>query len=197
LIEAFSAGRPLGFELTTNVPATWTWRAPPDVGADAAELVQHLYFEEEGFVRSALSRLAGSRADVDDLLQEVFIVALRRAQTLAGASSPRAWLYGVAVRIASTHRRRDRWRRFLRLDAAEHIPSEIDPALERADARRQIISLLNGMSEKRRVVFILFELQELSGEEIAEALGCPLKTVWTRLHHARKDFEAAVAREQL
>jgi RNA polymerase sigma-70 factor (ECF subfamily) len=184
-------------KVTNNLPATWTWRPPAEAGTDAAEFVEHLYLEEEGFIRSAISRLAGPAADVDDLLQEVFIIALRRSQTLARASSPRAWLYGVAVRIASTHRRRDRWRRFLGLEAAEHLAGETDPSVERADARRQVLSLINRMSEKRRIVFILFELQELSGEEIAEALGCPLKTVWTRLHHARRDFAAALAREQL
>jgi RNA polymerase sigma-70 factor, ECF subfamily len=44
------------------------------------------------------------------------------------------------------------------------------------------------MSEKRRAAFILFEIEGYSGEEIARIHGIPLKTVWTRLHHARKDF---------
>src|SRR5258707_726771 len=60
--------------------------------------------------------------------------------------------------------------------------------------RRQVLeSILARMSEKRRTTFVLFEIEGYSGEEIAQIQSLPLKTVWTRLHHARKDFMRMVS----
>jgi RNA polymerase sigma-70 factor, ECF subfamily len=68
-------------------------------------------------------------------------------------------------------------------------PAEL---LERKEARAALHRLLGRMSEKRRAAFVLFEVEGYSGEEIASLLDVPLATVWTRLHHARKDFLALV-----
>ena len=61
--------------------------------------------------------------------------------------------------------------------------------LESREAERIVADVLQKMAPKKREVFALYELESLSGEEIAERVGCPVATVWTRLHHARKDFE--------
>ena len=63
-----------------------------------------------------------------------------------------------------------------------------DEAFERAETRVQIAEILARLPHKKREVFALFELEGLSGDEIAERLGCPVNTVWTRLHHARQEF---------
>jgi RNA polymerase sigma-70 factor (ECF subfamily) len=165
--------------------------AAPAARGLALDELSRLYRAYAGFVRRAVVRLAGPGADIDDLVQDVFLVALERRESFEGRSASTTWLFGIAVRIVSSARRRARLRRFLRLEAAHepvdrHTP---DRLFEHSEASRIVYRILDGLSEKRRTVFILYELEGLSGEEIATAVACPLKTVWTRLHHARKDFQ--------
>jgi RNA polymerase sigma-70 factor (ECF subfamily) len=68
--------------------------------------------------------------------------------------------------------------------------------LETLEKQRLLVRLLAKMSEKRRRVFVLFEVEGYRGEEIADILDVPVNTVWTRLHHARKDFFALVAQHE-
>jgi len=156
--------------------------------------------EHLDFVYRAARRLAGPDAEVDDLVQEVFLVAHRRLADFEGRAQMTTWLYGIAVRVVAKDRRLA-WlkalRRRLSLDDAAHVPAPDDTAAatHRREAERTVYGALDGMSEKRRTVLILYELEGLSGDEIAKTLGIPLKTVWTRLHYARRDFRDRVARQ--
>ncbi len=164
--------------------------------AEVREEVRALYTQHAESLRTGLRRLTWQGCDVDDLLQEVFIVVIRRPQPLLLAESPRAWLYGVAVKVAAAARRKHQLREFLRLDAAE-VTAPVASAqfdLEARATASAVHKALGKLSSKKREVLVLFELQGLTGPEIAAALGCPLKTVWTRLHHARKDFEEHMVR---
>jgi RNA polymerase sigma-70 factor (ECF subfamily) len=180
-------------------------REPTTVATDTSAQRQ-LYESHADFVRGLVLRLGTPAADADDLVQETFVVAFRKwagfdralPSTGEGLSPERSWLYAIAVRVAAGARRRARVRRFLGLDAA---PEPADPAtpgslLETAEARRQVHRLLEGMAEKKRTVFLLFEVEGLTGEEIARVVGCPVKTVWTRLYHARREFLAKLARQE-
>jgi RNA polymerase sigma-70 factor (ECF subfamily) len=158
-------------------------------GADALAEVRALYMEHANDIAAALRRLTWPGCDVDDLLHEVFIVAIRRANAVLLAQSRKAWLYGVATRVASDARRKQRLRHFFAIGSA---PSAMDVRLESADV---VAHALSKLSARKREVLVLFELQGLTGPEIAQAVGCPLKTVWTRLHHARKAFESQVRRD--
>lgn len=136
-------------------------------------------------------------AEVDDLAQETFLVVRRKldgfdGQNLAG------WLYRIAQRTASDHRRRAWFRRLLSRSGEE--PDSLsagkgDPlqSLERRRAERVLQRALERMSPKRRVAFYLFEVEGYSGEEIAHLEDVPVNTVYTRIHHARKDFVRLVA----
>lgn len=148
--------------------------------------------------------LGGLQADLDDLTQDVFLVVRRKLVDFDGAHL-RAWLYRITRRTVRDYRRRAWFRRFLNRD--EPTPDEVehslqlesdDPsvAFERREAARTLGKLLDRLSEKRRATFILFEIEGYSGEEIASLEGIPLNTVWTRLHHARRDFFALVAKER-
>jgi len=139
-------------------------------------------------------------SDLEDVGQEVFVVVERKLHRFEG-DRVAAWLYRIAVRTASDHRRRAWFRRLwgrgghVQLDEVQcHAPGP-GPAelLERAEAERQLDAVLASMSEKRRVAFSLFEFEGYTGEEIAALLDVPVATVWTRLHHARKEFVARVA----
>lgn len=160
--------------------------------------VRLLYLEHASSLRLTLSRLAGNTLDPDDLLQEVFVVAMRKARDLGRADSRKAWLCGVAVKVATTRRRTARLLKFFGLAEAEQFASPESPqrTLEQRYASMRVAQVLQGMSDAKRTVFVLFEQQGYSGEEIAQALGIPLKTVWTRLFHARRAFEQELARLQ-
>jgi len=140
-------------------------------------------------------------ADAEDIAQEVFLVASRRLHAFDGVN-PAAWLYRITRRQVRDFRRR-RWIKniFTRehTDAVDGIPDQTaSPAgvLERKQNQRILFALLSKMNVDRRAAFVLFEVEGLSGEEIARVQGVPVNTVWKRLHVARKEFMALVARYQ-
>jgi RNA polymerase sigma-70 factor, ECF subfamily len=172
-------------------------RAEPGVGEkQGIASLQRLYEEHVEFVRRAVIRLGGPDADVEDLVHDVFVVALRAHERFEGRALVSTWLYGIALRVVAAARRRQRTRRFFGLDDA---PEPVDPRtpqrlFEDREASRLVYRALDKVSERKRTVFILFELEGLSGEEIAAIVDCPVKTVWTRLHHARKEFQVQLDR---
>lgn len=135
--------------------------------------------------------LGGLDADVEDIAQEVFLVVRRKLDGFEGERL-HAWLYGITRKTVSDHRRRAWARRVLRaFDAFESTPENRplpDELAENRQAMRVLSRLLERMSSVRRTAFVLYEIEGYSGEEIAELEGIPVKTVYTRLHHARKDF---------
>jgi RNA polymerase sigma-70 factor (ECF subfamily) len=155
-----------------------------------------------------LRALGAPDADREDLAQEVFLVVRRRLESFDGRNVA-GWLYQIARRQVLRHKRL-RWvRRVLggaSLESAASAGSETAPALQGAPAasplaaleakerRAQLQRLMAGLSEKRRAVLVLFEIDGYTGEEIAEILDVPINTVWTRLHHARRDFLEALGR---
>jgi RNA polymerase sigma-70 factor (ECF subfamily) len=153
---------------------------------------QRFYFQHVDFVRRVLARLLGPRHEVSDAVQEVFVIALLKRDAYAGRALPSTWLHAIAQRIALATRRRARLRAFLGLEAAQHVAAGATPQqhFESREASEQLYALLDRLSEKKRTVWILHELEELSGEQIAEIVGCPVKTVWTRLFHARRELYA-------
>ncbi len=162
------------------------------------EQIKGVYFAYAAELRLAMARLA-PELDADDLLQELFLIVLRKPEQLSSVESPRAWLYGIALKLATTRRRTARARRFFGLDVAAATPS-IDSSsrtLEQRDAHRRITKALESLSATKRETFVLFELQGLSGAEVAQALGISEKTVWTRLHQTRKEMLAALERQLL
>lgn len=156
-----------------------------------------LYETHANFVRQAVLRLGGPRGDQDDLVHEVFVVVLRRRDTWPTVREPRAWLYGVTARVVVAARRRTRLRQALGLSAPPPTagPGPLE-AFEQKEASALVYRALEGLSEKKRTVFILHELEGLTGEAIAEIVGCPLKTVWSRLGHARAGFSERLRRLQ-
>jgi RNA polymerase sigma-70 factor (ECF subfamily) len=142
--------------------------------------------------------LGAPEADNEDLAQEVFLVVRRRLRDFDGRNVA-GWLHRIAAGQVRQHRRR-RWIRSVLSPrqpiAIEDLPSlGTSPiaALETREKQRVLELLLSKMSEKRRVAFVLFEIDGYGGDEIADILDIPINTVWTRLHHARRDFFALVA----
>ncbi len=152
--------------------------------------LRRLYDEYRDLVRRAVIRLGGPRQDAEDLIHEVFVIAAARLGTFRGESQPSTWLYGICVKVVCHARRKERWLGLFQRGETPELPTYDSPHrhFEQREAAEICYRILNQLSEKKRTVFVLFELEQLTGEEIAIALDCPLKTVWTRLHHARKEF---------
>jgi RNA polymerase sigma-70 factor (ECF subfamily) len=143
-----------------------------------------------------LRRLGVEQAQLDDALQDVFVVVHRRLSEFDGRSL-RGWLYAIAVRVASDHRRAAAHRRTVPLPETL-VDQAPDPARasELTDAVRLLHELLGELDEPKRIVFVLGELEELSVPEIAEALGENQNTVASRLRAARARFDAAFRRRR-
>jgi RNA polymerase sigma-70 factor (ECF subfamily) len=166
---------------------------------EAVSDLRRLYDEHADFVRRAVIRLGGPRSDVDDLVQDVFMVAMRKSASFEGRSTPRTWLYGIAIKVVAAARRRARVREIFGMRAEVDGEVSTTPAdlFEHKEESTMLYALLDKIAEKKRTVLILYELEGLSGEQIAEVVGCPLKTVWTRLHHARRELAALVEKQKL
>jgi len=149
-----------------------------------------------------LRRLGVPDAQVDDAVQEVFVIVHRRLGEFEGRASLRAWVCAIVTRVASDHRRALR-RKSPPADAsvdADSLPDEgardpYDSAL-REEGVRRLHRLLDELTGDKRVVFVLAELEQMSAPEIAEALGENVNTISARLRAARREFEQLVAREQ-
>jgi RNA polymerase sigma-70 factor (ECF subfamily) len=139
---------------------------------------EEIYRAHFAFVWRSLRRLGVREEDAADTAQEVFIVVHRKLPEFAGRSKVTTWLYGVCFRVASGGRGR-----------------AADPATiaERNEGFAMLERVLDRIPDEQRAVFCLFELEGMTGEEIAEALEIPLGTAYSRLRLARVAFSAATA----
>jgi RNA polymerase sigma-70 factor (ECF subfamily) len=158
--------------------------------------VQDIVAEHGAFVWRTLRRRGIGATDVEDVAQEVFLVVHRRLADYDDRSGMRAWLYGICARKASEHRRKA-W--FRREQPVATIPEQSAPpdqpeAMKRRQAWAQLEAILGELDRKKRDVFVLFELEELSLAEVAAAVGCPLQTAYSRLQSARALVQTSIAR---
>jgi RNA polymerase sigma-70 factor (ECF subfamily) len=147
-------------------------------------------------VASFLARLGVEPPDLDDAVQEVFVIAHRRGGFVEGDAQPTTWLAEIALRIASDMRRSRRRRD--RLNAASLVPeaSEVTPfeRVAAAESLARVQRALDTLRLEHRAVFILFEIEGASCESIAAGMKIPIGTVYSRLHAARRGFQDAYAR---
>jgi RNA polymerase sigma-70 factor (ECF subfamily) len=145
--------------------------------------------------------LGGPNADRDDIVQEVFLVASRRAATFKGDNIA-GWLYRITRRQVRDFRRRFWFKQIFsrRADVQwEHLPSAAPGALasmEQAELLRTFYRLLDTMNPDRRCALVLFEIEGLSGQDIARIQNIPVATVFTRLHQARRELLALATKVQ-
>jgi RNA polymerase sigma-70 factor, ECF subfamily len=188
-----------------GVLVTFTLRADkthPDGDEAGAPSLDALYRAHAPTVARWVAHLGGPRVDVDDTVHEIFLVAGRRLPEFRGEARVTTWLYRITERVVWGSRRRDRLRRWLdvvrRTDVEQFLspprPTPVEE-LEQRQARETVYRILERLAEKYRRVLVLFELEELSGEEIAALTGIKLPTVWVHLHRARALFLAEMKRE--
>jgi RNA polymerase sigma-70 factor (ECF subfamily) len=167
-----------------------------DVAAGDLGALGELYDRYARHVWRAARRTLDDAADADDVVHATFMGLPRIASAYDGRASCRNWLCGIAVRLALRHRRTaTRFRRALGAFAETIVGhSTADP--ERGASSQEELAVLDRalsrLSEKKRAVFVLVELEGLSAEDVATALGIPTATVRTRLFHARRELQQAL-----
>ena len=140
------------------------------------------------------ARLGGPYADVEDITQEVFLIADRRLPEFRHESQLSTWLFSITAKIVANDRRRRKLRRWwLRLtpNAGADVAAGTDTPLEqleRRERRRQFHEALDALNERQRQVLVLFELEGNSIAEIAELTGQRPGNVRVLLHRARAAF---------
>lgn len=170
-----------------------------EIPADRHRAFRAVYDAHCAFVWRNLRRLGVSAADAEDKVQEVFVVAHRRwSEFVDRGHGPRAWLFQIALRVASDARRH---RRRHPVDPDGGIAQDrvtVDAPQAQELARREAVDLLDralaSIDLGRRAVLVLHEIEQMTAPEIAKTLEIPLNTVYSRLRVARAELEEEVAR---
>jgi RNA polymerase sigma factor (sigma-70 family) len=150
-----------------------------------------LYDRYHHAVRRFFDRATGGAEDVDDLVHATFLAAAKSAERYDGRASCRPWLIGIGAQFLR-RRRQAFGRLFAVLGSLRNTRApNVDPRFElqaRTDVERALLTL----SDAKRIAFLMAEVEGMTCPEIAEALGVPIGTVWTRLHAARRELRQAL-----
>jgi RNA polymerase sigma-70 factor, ECF subfamily len=172
-------------------------------GADLPEVETKLldftsvYRANVGDVTRWAQRLGGPTMDVEDVVQEVFLTVHKELPRFTGHERLRGWLFRITENAVRYRRRREKFRRWLggsavdvagQVEASTATPVE---AVEQRQAKEIVYRALDALPEGYRTVVALFELEGLSGEEVADLVGIKLQTLWVRLHRGRAMFAKA------
>jgi RNA polymerase sigma-70 factor (ECF subfamily) len=162
--------------------------------------VASIHRQHAEFVWLTLQRLGVRDADVEDALQEVFVVVHKRLNSFDGAARVTTWLFGICLRVASAYRRKAHRRREESVARMPEVATPDERSPEETAVTRQaqarLLAALDDMDLDKRAIFVMFEIDELPCEEIAEMLSLPVGTVYSRLHAARQAFRRTLGRLQ-
>lgn len=165
--------------------------------------VERLYAEHFTLVWRSLLRLGVWQSQVEDAVQDVFLVAHRKVQEYQGRSAATTWLYGIALRVAKDYRRAEarlekRKARLTREQAAEPTAGDGPAdALARKEANRVLHELLDLLPADQRELLVLVDLEGLAISEVAPLVGLRVRTCQRRLKSARLTFEEALAKHSV
>jgi RNA polymerase sigma-70 factor, ECF subfamily len=146
-------------------------------------------------VVGCLRSMVGPSSDVDDLVQATFVQVFRNIGSYRSEARFTTWLHRVTVNVALMHlRSQRRWNEHEELDELD-IPLDETPESrgERLDDLRSLYGILDRMKPKKRIIFVLYEVEGHTLEEISAIVAAPLNTVAARLRTARIEVRQAVA----
>lgn len=168
--------------------------------AQASELrVEQVYEAHVDFVWRSARSLGVREMNIDDVVQEVFVVVQRRLAEFEGRSDIKTWLFGITRRVVRAHVRqqiRSRTQTETSADLADPNAACAESQLATLEGARLLYALLDELDADLREVFVLSELEEMSGPAIAEALDLELSNVYARVRRARLAFDAALKRHR-
>lgn len=159
-----------------------------------------LFQRHRGDVARLVYRMLHAPSDLDDVVQEVFVQVFRSLKDFRGQAKFTTWLHRVTVNVVLMHRRSAKSRPvFAGATPNDVLPDDgqvlPDEDAERRERVRAFHRLLARLADKKRIVFVLHELEGMSPAEISEVVGAPVLTVRTRLFYARRELEAMLADE--
>jgi RNA polymerase sigma-70 factor, ECF subfamily len=190
-------GHHSGHEVIHRVPDVE--RLIARAAAGDREAFRQVYERHRQDVARLVYRMIGPRSDLEDVIQEVFVQVYKSLKDFRGQSKFSTWLHRVTVNVVLMHRRAARSRPvFAEPPVEATLGSEDvgpDEDAERRERMRAFGRLLDRLAEKKRLVFILHELEGVPPGEIARVVGAPVLTVRTRLFYARREIEAMLAEE--
>lgn len=154
------------------------------------------YQRELDYLLRTLKRLGVGPVDIEDLAQDVFLILHRNWQQYDPTCSLRPYLFAIAFRVASSHRRR-RWRE-VPLPVVDGPDSALCPdgLLEADQARNVVLKVLQNIPLPRRAVLVMHDLDDVPVQIVATALSIPLFTAYSRLRTARREIRSAIVRRQ-
>jgi RNA polymerase sigma-70 factor (ECF subfamily) len=154
--------------------------------------VEEVYRLHAADIARWAARLGGPHVELEDAVQEVFTQVHRHLDGYRGEAKLTSWLFQITANVIRQHRRRDRWKRWMRSsdDAIEEVAAAGTPheSLEARQSRELIHRAMDRMSERYRTALVLFEIEDLPGEEVAERMGLKLSNLWVLLHRARAEL---------
>lgn len=169
--------------------------APCELPAVRVDLrFEQIFQDFAPYVLRVLPRLGVRSADLDDVAQDVFVVVHRALPGFEGRSSVKTWVYGICIRVACNYRERAH-RRYEALTANDSEQPDARTPMRELEAKRELVVLdaaLSALPDTQRAVFVLHEVEQLSVQEIAAAMGCSRFTTYARLYAARKSVRAAL-----
>ena len=153
-----------------------------------------IYERHLDFVWRALRGLGIPAPLLDDAVQDVFVVVHRRLWTFEGRSKMTTWLFGIALRVARNYRRERRFNQDLSPveGVSDERPSPFEEAA-RSEAVQLLERVLDALDDKKRIVFVLMEIEQMTAEEVAALLEINVNTVYSRRRSARVEFDRLVA----
>lgn len=159
-----------------------------------------LFQRHRGDVARLVYRMLGAPSDLEDVVQEVFVQVYRSLKDFRGQAKLSTWIHRVTVNVVLMHRRSAKSRPVLTEEAPSDLVADGEGVLpdedaERRERMRAFQRLLDRLADKKRIVFVLHELEGLAPAEIAEIVGAPVLTVRTRLFYARRELEAMLPEE--
>ena len=172
----------------------------PHAQAKLPRTLAEIYLEYAPLVFRNLRRMGVAEANIEDAVQDVFIVVHRQLSRFEGRSTLKTWILGITLRVAKDYRRSEA-RRARRLDhlagllsSDVALPSSPSDAVEQKEAGQLLHDLLSLLSEQSREMLLLVELEGLSVREACDALNIRLRTGQRRLRAGIDAISAAVSR---
>jgi RNA polymerase sigma-70 factor (ECF subfamily) len=156
-----------------------------------------IFDQHAATVGRTLRYLGVAEADLMDAAQEVFLVVNRRHSEFEGRASLSTWIHEICVRVASSTRRRNRRRReeIVAAPPDTGVDAEQDARIAASQDRAALQALLDSLDETQRQIVVLHEIERLPMREVAEIVGCPLQTAYSRCKVALEKMRVGLERD--